>query len=104
MRTDRSILYNSVTTPRGSLVLAKTQAQVNKSTKSSKSTHEAQTDNLPSSEIKESNVENANTSKEADDVVWVEKEVKLTTTSKRCLESSGSKSPKRKKTDHSRSR
>ena len=97
MRTECSILYNSVT--RGSLLLAKTQAQVGKST------HDAQTNNLSSSEIMKSNVANANNSKEEDDdVVWVEKEVKLTTTSKRCLESSGSKSPKRKKTDHSRSR
>ena len=96
MRTECSILYNSVT--RGSLLLAKTQAQVGKST------HDAQTDNLSSSEIMKSNVANANNSKEEDDdVVWVEKEVKLTTASKRCQKSSRSKSPKRKKY-HSRSR
>ena len=96
MRTECSILYNSVT--RGSLLLAKTQAQVGKST------HDAQTNNLSSSEIMKSNVANANNSKEEDDdVVWVEKEVKLTTASKRCQKSSRSKSPKRKKY-HSRSR
>ena len=96
MRTECSILYNSVT--RGSLLLAKTQAQVGKST------HDAQTDNLSSSEIMKSNVANANNSKEEDDdVVWVEKEVKLTTASKRCQKSSRSKSPKQKKY-HSRSR
>ena len=96
MRTECSILYNSVT--RGSLLLAKTQAQVGKST------HDAQTDNFSSSEIMKSNVANANNSKEEDDdVVWVEKEVKLTTASKRCQKSSRSKSPKRKKY-HSRSR
>ena len=102
MRTECSILYNSVT--RGSLLLAKTQAQVGKST------HDAQTDNLSSSEIKEQDVqimEKASILKE-NDVVWVEKEVvvrtKSTITSKRYERSSRSKSPKRKKSYDSRSR
>ena len=93
-------MYNSETNQRSSLALAKTRAPVDKSTKRS---HDTQIDNLPSSEIKESNMDNAK-SNEDDDVVWVEKEVKTTTASKRCKKPSRSKSPNRKKSYHSGSR